>query len=389
MKINFYLKDPNAEQSAVRLVITHRGMVYRKNIGISVLTRQWKKSKKDGQYPTNPKDMEKIKSIRLNLEGKLNEYSTEEDIREAIDRVLEGGDFTGRKMTKDTPTFWEYFDDWTKRPSPVKRQRRSVCHVIENMMGRKADWHEVDSAYYFKLIQKMNELGFSKNYQGSIISKLKTVMSEGFKLKYHKNTDFMNFKKMAELPDTIYLTQNEVDKLYELELTEDIERRCRDLFILGIYTASRFSDYSRLTRKNIKSDFINFIQNKTGESVLIPMSPRVKEILTIYGDKPAYSNQTVFNRKIKEICKKAGMTKNVIVRKSLGTSHETMVTPKYKLVSSHTARRTGATLLYMSGVPLRQCMLITGHRSEANFMRYIRITKEENAQKLADLPFFK
>ena len=61
---------------------------------------------------------------------------------------------------------------------------------------------------------------------------------------------------------------------------------------------------------------------------------------------------------------------------------------KYQLVSSHTARRTGATLLYQSGIPAGQCMMLTGHQKESTFYKYIKTTKEENARKLKDAEFF-
>jgi hypothetical protein len=34
-------------------------------------------------------------------------------------------------------------------------------------------------------------------------------------------------------------------------------------------------------------------------------------------------------------------------------------------------------------------MLLTGHKTEQSFFRYIRIAKAENALTLADHPFFK
>jgi len=92
---------------------------------------------------------------------------------------------------------------------------------------------------------------------------------------------------------------------------------------------------------------------------------------------------------IKKVCKDAGINTPCERTITLGAKSVTKREPKWKFVSSHTARRTGATLLYLSGLPERQIMLITGHQSESNFAKYIRITKEENAQKLMDSPFFK
>ncbi len=391
MKINFNLKDQNAEVSAVRLIITHKGKVYRKNTGISVKTRQWRKTKRDGQWPTNPADSARIKAIKLALEERLNEYSTETEILTAISHALAGGadrypigDIATRK-----PTFWQYFEEWSGREGPSRRQRQSTRRQIAEMMGTSAGWEDVDEAYYFRLVQKMNERGYSRNYQGTIVSKLKAVMSEGYKLKYHRNDTFRQFKKFTEQPDTVYLTEREIEELWNLDLKDDMERKVRDLFLIGVYTAARFSDYSRLSEKNVRDGFITFTQQKTADSVMIPLAPRVAAILKRNGGRAPELNQIVFNRELKAVCLKARINSPVQVTRSKGTKHITETVPKWKLVTSHTARRTGATLLHKTGIPVQSLMLITGHRSIQSLMHYLRLTKEENARQLKDNPFFK
>jgi len=50
---------------------------------------------------------------------------------------------------------------------------------------------------------------------------------------------------------------------------------------------------------------------------------------------------------------------------------------------SHTARRSGATNMYKQGIPSIDIMKITGHTKESTFMRYIKISKEETAERIA------
>ena len=60
---------------------------------------------------------------------------------------------------------------------------------------------------------------------------------------------------------------------------------------------------------------------------------------------------------------------------------------KYQLIKCHTARRSFATNLYLKGAPTISIMKLTGHTTEANFMKYIKVTREENAQLMQQ--FFK
>jgi integrase len=61
---------------------------------------------------------------------------------------------------------------------------------------------------------------------------------------------------------------------------------------------------------------------------------------------------------------------------------------KYELVSTHTARRSFATNLYLADIPSITIMKMTGHKTEKAFLRYIRLTQEQNANKLLHHPFF-
>ena len=61
---------------------------------------------------------------------------------------------------------------------------------------------------------------------------------------------------------------------------------------------------------------------------------------------------------------------------------------KYQLIVTHTARRSGATNMYKGGVPSYELMKITGHKTEHNFLKYLRIDKKENAEILSKHPYF-
>lgn len=392
MKISFNLKNPNAEISAVRLIVTHKGKVYRKYTGMSVKTKQWSRSKRDGQHPTDDATAEKLKAIRLDLEQRLNEYSTEAEIITAIDDALTSGSVYYTPMFPENggrPSFWQHFKAWSERDLPSKHPRESACRLIGELMGRDTSWNEVNLAYYDLLLDRLKERGYSKNYIAQTICYLKGAMNSGFKLHYHSNTDFMLFETPHEMPDSVYLTSEELDRLWELDLSGDeSKRKARDLFLIGCYTASRFSDYSELSEENIRAGCISFTQRKTGDSVMIPLSPKVAALLERNGGRVPKIDHVYFNRLIKQVCKLAGIDDRIKVTKTKGAQRVTEVKPKYKLVSSHTARRTGATLLHKTGISLQSLMLITGHKSIQSLMHYLRLTKEENANDLKDNPFF-
>jgi integrase len=58
------------------------------------------------------------------------------------------------------------------------------------------------------------------------------------------------------------------------------------------------------------------------------------------------------------------------------------------LISCHTGRRTFATNLFRAGVPANSIMKLTGHQTEAIFMKYINVSDDENAELLLNHDYF-
>ena len=58
--------------------------------------------------------------------------------------------------------------------------------------------------------------------------------------------------------------------------------------------------------------------------------------------------------------------------------------PKYKLIASHTARRSFATNSYLMGIDILAIMQITGHKTESAFLKYIKVEGIQYAQRVKD-----
>jgi integrase len=84
----------------------------------------------------------------------------------------------------------------------------------------------------------------------------------------------------------------------------------------------------------------------------------------------------------------AGITKLVEGTKLI--DHRAVVGwwPKCDIITTHTARRSAATNMFKAGIPALSIMKITGHTTEKSFMKYIKITNEENAELMARNKYF-
>ena len=137
---------------------------------------------------------------------------------------------------------------------------------------------------------------------------------------------------------------------------------------------------------NITDGQIKVKTIKTGETVVIPIHWTLKAILQKYahtakGLPRPFSNQKM-NDYLKDVGEAVKINDKILHTHTKGGLKVQAITLKHKLMTTHTARRSFATNLFLSGFPAISIMKITGHKTEKSFMKYIKISQEENAKLL-------
>jgi integrase len=236
---------------------------------------------------------------------------------------------------------------------------------------------------------------YSPNTIGSYIKNIKVFMNEAVDKKLTTNTEYKSrrFKKVSEEAENIYLTQTELTKIYEKDFSKKKNLdRIRDMFIIGCYTGLRYSDLFTINNDNLidKGTKLRIKTEKTGELVIIPLHNYIKAIIKKHNGIPQYktSNQSM-NESLKVIAEQSGLKDNILISATKGGKVETISYKKHDLVSVHTARRSFATNAFLNNVPTISIMKITGHKTEKSFLKYIKISQEDNANKLTNHSFFK
>ena len=278
-----------------------------------------------------------------------------------------------------------------------KNYRRSYANVARKLT-KFAALHRVEIStenmndrLLDEFVDYMRREGLMKSTIFCIISRVKTILRRMQADNVHVNRSCFDFSVENEQGNAIYLTTEEVKQIASLQIKKKEISVIRDVFVVGCLTGMRYGDYIELTSSNIVNNTIVRRTKKTNETVVIPIHPIVRDILSKRGGEfPRYKgSQTNFNRRIKNVCKRAGVKGEVLVERTVGTKILRKRVKRYTLVGSHTARRSFATNLYLSGVSAGRIMLLTGHKTEEAFFRYIRIGKEENAKILSEHSFFK
>ena len=87
---------------------------------------------------------------------------------------------------------------------------------------------------------------------------------------------------------------------------------------------------------------------------------------------------------MKDICRLAGLDEIIEIQTTKGGKAIKELKRKWELVQSHTARRTGATLMYLAGMDYYDIMRITGHTSPTMLKKYIKADSLEVAYKITE-----
>lgn len=367
--------------------------------GLNVPTKFWNF---ELQRVREVREMQQAKAMNIKLNKlqaqvasifEMNSSPSAEELRRELKSVS-----CKASSTKDSfMSFFSLYILENKEKSNVRSYESTYKHwrrLMPNWLGvSEVDYSQL-SNFRRKFKESIIEVGANKgeppsaNHTATQIKNIKAVLNEARKRGYSVSQSIADFSKGGEDHESVYLTSSEIEKIQNTVVPKSYQKS-KDLFLIGCYTAMRFSDYSQLCKANIRGGLIYRSTVKTKKQVVIPVHPIVLEILERYDFKvPALSNSIV-NRQIKEIAKLSGINDVIEVAKTRGSKRVSSFYKKWELITTHTARRSGATNMYLAGIPSISVMMITGHKTEKSFMRYIKVTAEQNAQILANHEFFK
>ncbi len=350
------------------------------------IVKEYENSKTDGLLITTKWLKEKT-TIFLNLE------THNRDVDDKIFFVNFAESFIKKSSTRKT-----------KKNKPVAK--RTIQHYkttmrkvqsLECKINKRLKLTDIDLDFHSAFLEHLRDDQYLKDstiggYIDDIRLFCRTADNKG--LKVANDYKLSEFYSPSYETNDIYLSTKEINKIYETQIDNEKLSNAKDWLIIGLYTGLRVSDLTKLTAKDIDDDFIYKKTHKTKFPVIIPIHKHVREILNKRNGKfPRRISDQKLNDYIKEVCKIAGITeiveggkmcpveieeegkKKIIHRKIDGKY------PKHELVTTHTCRRSFASNLY-GKIETLTIMKITGHKTESQFLEYIKITPKEYAVKL-------
>ena len=452
MATSFFLMTTEKKGSAtlfVRLQSRIHGINYKVASGLEVDIQAWNKSKKSNTTLNNFRDANpvltgKMDTIKRNLDTTLKQEMpiTKEEMREIIDSVVYAEARAAKKRREEEQaqkeaeekrmTLNKYISKYTDQISTGARQTDrgrnyadSTVKTIKLALDQFAkfqketkrtyDFNDINMDFYYAYTAYLKKKKYSINTCGKFIKELKAVMSAAESEGHHTNHLWRDkkFKGTRVEVDSIYLSKEDLDKMMAVDVSKLGlgHEKARDIFMVGVWTAQRISDYNNIQKedfdtliKNVMREeddpehpgekkawiekqeitFLNIRQKKTGAKVAIPCNSALKAILEKYDYQMPHLVDQVINRNIKDVAREAGLNDLIEIETTKGGVAKKEKIEKWKLVHSHTARRTGATLMYLAGIDIYDIMKVTGHSSPKMLKKYIKADSLEVVRKLTD-----
>ena len=386
--MRFLLATPKSEVTTIRIELYLPGIKspFKYNTGRSIKPEHWDLKK----YRANTmRGAQGDRNRKLNLI--LNEYEF------AVERIR---DLYGSALTKDKlkAKLDEYFHVEEKKPE-------TVLELFDEYLQEIKDVGTLTKGSQTKYRQSRDKF---KRFQGNRQLKLKDMTDTvlwafvAYMRDVYKNTDnslsrnlvffktFLNWniKKGRAVPedfkqvtvkkrdtDDIALTDQEVKILETMKLDHTLDVH-RDMFLIGVYSGQRFSDYSVFEKSDVKNGLIIKRAEKTETNSYIPMHPKLEKLLDKYDWQFRTVSSQKFNKAIQKICKKAGFNDEVKKTRYLGSKKMIERFQRWEVITSHTARRTFITLSSTKGMPDHIIMSITGIRDPKTLQKYKKINLE-------------
>lgn len=419
MGISFSLARPKQKVSSIRVKISVSGVSIFLYTGRSIETDHWDKKKCFVKSyvgkTTTTLLIQRLKELEIDILTLLDRYKNGKpkmsfiDLQSKLFGLIDRPDRKANKNDKvnsgHKETLVDFIDQFVQdceagiRLSP-KRQRLKPSSIGS---------YKTTRGYLLKFQEQTNKVLTLKDFSQSDIDRFSDflIIDEEFAMNTHAKAmmDLLQIIKYAvklkKLPaakmielefdtrreetDSIYLTEDEILQLLAIKDFDDsVHEHVRDVFVVGCFTAMRFSDYSMIDSSAIRNNRLEFVQKKTGGKVTIPIHPVVNTILKKYDNAlPKVPKNNEFNRIIKLVgeklpCLHVPFTKQV----TYGRELKQLVDMKFNYLQTHTARRSFCSNEYLKGTDPLVIQAISGHRSQKSFMRYIKVSGDQFADKL-------
>lgn len=407
MNVNIYT-DKKTNPAKIRVKINHK-REFQQSIGTnySIDPKYWdlEKQRPDRSYKYYKDLKRKIDDIEdaifdLTQEFIFSKDMSYDDFKIKAKDIVKSDNYKSHGSTTTKPKFIldaiDEYIEYLASKSTNTRSRGTVGNIttlkshlqdFEKERGSRIKYNEVGKLFfqefYTHLSQKENKnkkgQGLTLNTVANNLRKFKMFMSWSYDHEYLDNLNFRKYKVRSEKVDKVSLSLDEIDQIKNYTPKDIKEEEVIDLFLFLVSSGQRYSAAEILEWEHIDliEKHVHFRDPKTSKLYDFYLQPLAYEILKKYHEAKSPDpipkmECAILNRNIKKILSKIGLDKTIVLNKTVRGTKQDFSYKKYELISSHTGRRSLATIMHYKGTPAKDIMRFTNHSSIKQLHEYIQ-----------------
>ena len=268
----------------------------------------------------------------------------------------------------DTNDFYEYYRAYLRKRR--KELREATLEKYEDTLkilqefSPTLNFSEINFSFVKRFHEYLLNVRENNGGENNRHKNFKTVIRDAIYNGYTVEYPYGKFKLKHRIPETPYLSLNDLKKLENLEFPPNkaTQEEIRDMFLFSCYTGLRYSDVTTLKWDHVdfKSGLLSKIQIKTNNIVEVGFCLKAINIAKKYEYRRKFSEyifDAISNQKTNQNLKKLALLAGI-----------------KKRITYHVSRHTFGSILAEKNMNLSRIGKLMGHKSLKETQRYAKVS---------------
>ena len=321
-----------------------------------------------------------------------------------------------RDFSTQATGFREYLENSLRNPFTIDLSGRTLMEVVSICAGAKERRHPKYKESIGGLVHNLRLLeesyhttlrpvqvtdifwgyfvSFCKSRQlrdttiGTMCHQLRAILAWAAKYNATVSPTYADYDLPRGVVQEIALTADEVSRVAYFDVERyyqkrrrpfrETMRRVRDMFVLSCNLFQRFSDMVRIGPECFDRNLFRIRQQKTGAVAVVNIDKYAIDAKTTYRILEAYGYRAPwtqgignYNWYLHQLMRDIGFDEPVRIEERVDGQLVVETVPKWKMISSHTARRTAISVNVLRGYNVHMLKRCSGHTDLRCFDRYV------------------
>ena len=276
-----------------------------------------------------------------------------------------------------------------------RKYRESLGCLIHNLSALEREYGitlmpvQVTDIFWGYFISFCHQRGLKSSTIGTMCNQLRSILNWAVKYNAKVSPTYNDVQIPRSHNTEIALTADEVSRITYFDIDRfyanrrkdfrETMHKVRDMFVLSCNLFQRHSDMVRIEPSCFNRNMFRIIQQKTGNLAVVNIdkysidAKTTYRILEKYGYKaPFTSTIGNYNNYLHILMRDIGLDEPIRIEERINGELVVQNKPKWKMIASHTARRTATTISILRGHNIHAVKRCTGHTDLRSLDHYVR-----------------